>query len=58
MALLVLGALSKEMLEMALGPQGKEMLSLYLVSVQACARTHSLTGSKLIVAVFVIHSLP
>lgn len=39
MALLVLGALSKEMLEMALGPQGKEVLSLYLVSTQASAQT-------------------
>uniref|UniRef100_A0A8C5DYL4 Uncharacterized LOC114468374 n=1 Tax=Gouania willdenowi TaxID=441366 RepID=A0A8C5DYL4_GOUWI len=32
MALLVLGALSKELLEVALGKQGKETLSLYLVS--------------------------
>lgn len=35
MALLVLGALSKELLEMALGHEGTETLSLYLVSVQA-----------------------
>lgn len=32
MALLVLGALSKELLEMALGPEGRETLSLYMVS--------------------------
>lgn len=32
MALLLLGALSKELLETALGPQGTEALSLYLVS--------------------------
>lgn len=35
MALLVLGALSRELLEVALGPQGTETLSLYMVSVQA-----------------------
>ena len=33
LALLVLGSLSRELLEMALGPQGTEALSLYLVSV-------------------------
>ena len=32
LALLVLGTLSRELLEMALGPQGTEALSLYLVS--------------------------
>uniref|UniRef100_A0A3P8WJM9 Si:ch211-11k18.4 n=1 Tax=Cynoglossus semilaevis TaxID=244447 RepID=A0A3P8WJM9_CYNSE len=34
MALLLLGVLSKDLLNMALGPQGTEVLSLYLVSVQ------------------------
>lgn len=33
MALLVLGALSQELLELALGRDGTQMLSLYLVSV-------------------------
>lgn len=33
MALLVLGTLSKEMLDLALGPDGRETLSLYMVSV-------------------------
>lgn len=33
MALLVLGALSKEMLDLALGRDATETLSLYLVSV-------------------------
>uniref|UniRef100_A0A3Q2FXN5 Si:ch211-11k18.4 n=1 Tax=Cyprinodon variegatus TaxID=28743 RepID=A0A3Q2FXN5_CYPVA len=35
LALLLLGSMSKELLEMALGHQGTEALSLYLVSVQA-----------------------
>ena len=34
MALLVLGALSKELLEMALGPEGRDTLSLYMVCVK------------------------
>lgn len=34
MALLVLGILSQELLEVALGPEGTETLSLYLVSVE------------------------
>lgn len=39
MALLLLGTLSKDLLETALGRQGIEVLSLYLVSVQK--RTNS-----------------
>lgn len=34
MALLILGSVSRELLEMALGHEGTEALSLYLVSVQ------------------------
>lgn len=41
MALLLLGVLSKDLLNMALGPQGTEVLSLYLVSVQAGTQSHS-----------------
>lgn len=37
MALLVLGLLSQELLEAAMGREGREMLSLYLVSVQGSA---------------------
>lgn len=36
-ALLALGALSQELLEMALGPKGTETLGLYMVSVRASA---------------------
>ena len=39
MALVVLGVLSKELLEAALGREGTETLSLYLVSVQAASGT-------------------
>lgn len=51
MALLVLGVLSRELLEVALGPEGTAALSLYLVSVEAgaavvCSRRSSLIGAS------------
>lgn len=42
LALLVLGSLSKDLLEVALGPKGTEALALYLVCmcVRACVHAH------------------
>uniref|UniRef100_A0A8C6KBW4 Si:ch211-11k18.4 n=1 Tax=Nothobranchius furzeri TaxID=105023 RepID=A0A8C6KBW4_NOTFU len=48
LALLVLGSMSQELLEMALGHQGTEALSLYLVSVQVGASSIVVLRSSLI----------
>lgn len=60
LALLVLGTVSKELLEMALGRQGTEALSLYLVSIHIKHVIHkeSLKWSVLILAALSIHRLP
>ncbi|KAF3700404.1 EH domain-containing protein 4 [Channa argus] len=59
MALLVLGTLSKEVLEMALGPQGTEALSLYLTPIvrifdSLSTETQVYTGAGMVLLSFLL----
>uniref|UniRef100_A0AAQ5ZP90 Dynamin N-terminal domain-containing protein n=1 Tax=Amphiprion ocellaris TaxID=80972 RepID=A0AAQ5ZP90_AMPOC len=58
MAILVLGALSKELLEMALGPQGTEALSLYLQQLYSCGGLVLTSFLMLIIARFSFRTRP
>lgn len=59
MALLLLGALSKELLELVLGRNGMETLSLYLASsLASCSHAAKWNAAGLTVVLAVIRRLP